>query len=134
MRHPMPPIGADEATLRERLQREQDGHRKPRLQRLSLRVTRQAQDRQDGARLLGVHRHPIGRWLARDAAGGLDAVLATHRPPGTRVSLAPEVLASLAQALHRPEGFASDAARRHWVRVRFQAKLNVARPRHTKKP
>jgi hypothetical protein len=78
-------------------------------------------------------------------------VLATHRPPGNPVSLAPEVLASLAQALRRPEGFASDAARRHWVRqthgvavkdntldtlvrVRFQAKLNVARPRHTKKP
>jgi hypothetical protein len=29
------------------------------------------------ARLLGVHRNTIGRWLARYAVGGLDAVLAT---------------------------------------------------------
>lgn len=151
MRHPLPPIREDEATLRERLQREPDGRRKPRLQMLYLLVTRQAQDRQDVARLLGVHRNTIGRWLARDAAGGLDAVLATHTPPGTPVSLAPAVLASLEQALRRPEGFASYEALRHWVRqthaveikyqtrstlvrTRFKAKLNVARPSHTQKP
>jgi hypothetical protein len=60
------------------------------------------------------------------------------------------VLASLEQALHRPEGFASYGALRQWlrrthgvevqdktlytlVRVRFKAKRKVARPRHTKK-
>jgi transposase len=118
---------------------------------LYLLVTRQAQDRQDVARLLGVHRNTIGRWLARYAAGGLDAVLATHSPPGKPVSLAPAVLASLEQALRRPEGFASYEALRHWVRqthgvevkyktlytlvrTRFRAKLKVARPSHTKKP
>ena len=101
------------------------------------------------ARLLGVHRNTIGRWLARSAAGGLDAVLATHRPPGQPVSLAPAVLASLEQALRRPEGFASYEALRPWVRqtpgvevkdkpldtlvrTRFKAKLKVARPSHTK--
>jgi transposase len=116
-----------------------------------LLVTRQAQDRQEVARLLGVHRNTIGRWLARYAAGGLDALLATYIPPGKRVSLAPEVLASLEQPLRRPEGFASYEALRQWVRqthrvevkdktlytlvrVRFQAKLKVARPSHTKKP
>ena len=51
-------------------------------------VTGQAQDRQDVARLLGVHRHTVGRWRARDAAGGLDAWLATYVPTGTPVSLA----------------------------------------------
>jgi Homeodomain-like domain len=65
MRHPVPPIREDEAALKQRLHHEHDGHKKPRLQMLYLLVTRQAQDRQDVARLLGVHRHTIGRWLAR---------------------------------------------------------------------
>jgi transposase len=151
MRHPVPPMREDEAILKERLQREHDGQRKPRLQMLYLLVTRQARDRQDVAQLLGVHRNTIGRWLARYATGGLDALLATYLPPGKPVSLAPEVRASLEQALHRPEGFASYEALRQWVqqthgvevryktlytlvRVRFKARLKVARPRHTKKP
>ena len=62
------------------------------------------------------------------------------------------MLASLEQALRRPEGFASSEALRQWVRqtpgvevkyktlytlvrvLRFKAKLKVARPSHTKKP
>src|SRR5687767_3285916 len=118
---------------------------------LYLLATRQAQDRQDVARLLGVHRHTIGHWLAHYAAGGIDALLETYVPAGKPVSLAPAVLASLEEALHRPEGFASYEALRQWVRrthgvevkyktlytlvrVRFKAKLKVARPSHTKKP
>jgi hypothetical protein len=65
MRNAVPPIREDEAALKQRLHHEHDGQKKPRLQMRYLRVTRQAQDRQDVARLLGVHRHPIGRWLAR---------------------------------------------------------------------
>jgi DNA invertase Pin-like site-specific DNA recombinase len=62
-----------EAPLKERRPRAQDGQRQPRVQRLCWLATRHAQDRQEVARLLGVHRHTIGRWLARDAAGRLDA-------------------------------------------------------------
>jgi transposase len=151
MRNPVPPIRADEAALKERLQREHDGHRKPRLQMLYRLASGQAQDRQAVARLLGIHRHTIGRWLARYAMGGLDALLATYVPTGTPVSLAPAVLASLENALHRPEGVASYEALRPWVRqtpgvegkdktldplvrVRFKAKLKAARPSHTTKP
>jgi transposase len=103
------------------------------------------------ARLLGVHRNTIGRWLALYAAGGLEALLATYVPAGKPVSLTPAVLASLAQALDRPEGFASYEALRQWVRrthgvevkyktlytivrTRFKTRLKVARPTHTKKP
>jgi transposase len=113
-------------------------------------ATRQAQDRREVASLLGVHRNTMSRWLARYAAGGLDALLATYVPAGKPVSLAPEVLASLAQALHRPAGFASYEALRHWVRRtqgvevkdttlyslvrgRFNTKRKGARPSHTKK-
>jgi transposase len=150
MRHPLPLMHEEEAARKQRLQHASDGHKKPRLQMLDLLATRQAQDRQEVARLLGVHRHPLRRWLALYAAGGLAALLATYVPAGKPVSLAPAVLASLEQALHRPEGFASDEALRQWVRrthgvevqdktrytlvrVRFNTKLKVARPRHTKK-
>jgi DNA invertase Pin-like site-specific DNA recombinase len=88
MRHPVPPMREDEAALKERRPREHDGHRKPRVPMLSLLVTQQAQDRQEVARLLGIHRHTIGRWLARYAAGGLDAWLATYVPTGTPVQTA----------------------------------------------
>ena len=136
--------------LKQRLQHEHSGHKKPRLQMLSLLASGQARSRQDVAHLLGVHRHTISRWLALYAAGGLATFLDTYVPAGKPVSLAPEVLASLEQALHRPEGFASYEALRQWVqrthgvevkyktlytlvRTRFRAKLKVARPSHTKK-
>jgi transposase len=77
-------------------------------------------------------------------------LLATYVPPGKPASLAPEVLASLEQALRRPAGFASYEALRQWVRqthgvevkhktlytlvrTRFKAKLKVPRPSHPKK-
>jgi hypothetical protein len=136
--------------LKHRRQRAHDGQKKPRFQRLYLLASGPARTRQDVAHLLGVHRHPIGRWLALSAAGGLDAWLAIDVPAGQPVSLAPAVLASLDQALQRPEGFASDEALRRWVRqthgvevkdntldalgrTRFRAKLTGPRPSHTNK-
>lgn len=150
MRTALPPITDHTDELKHRLQREHDGHKKPRLQMLYLLASRQARTRQDVAHLLGVHRNTIGRWLAISAAGGLDALLAIYVPAGKPVSLAPAVLASLDQALQRPEGFASYEALRRWVRqthgvevqyqtlyalvrTRFRAKLKVPRPSHTKK-
>jgi putative transposase len=150
MRTPVPPMREDEARLTQRLHHEHDGQKKPRLHRLYRLATRQAQDRQDVARLLGGHRHTIGRWLARYAAGGVEAWLAPDVPPGNPVSLAQAVRARLEQGLRRPEGFASYAALRQWVaqthgvpikdkplytlvRTRFKTKLKVPRPRHTKK-
>jgi hypothetical protein len=115
MRNPVPPILEEEAALKERLRHDHDGHNKPRVPMLYPLATRQAQDRQDVARLLGIQRHTIRRWLAPYAAGGLEALLAPDVPPGKPVSLAPAVLVSLEQALRRPEGLASSEARRQWV-------------------
>ena len=64
MRNLTPPIPEEVAVLKERLQHEHDGHKKPRLQRLYVLVSQQAQTRPDVARLLGVHRHTSRRWLA----------------------------------------------------------------------
>jgi transposase len=116
MRTAIPPITESADDLKQRLQREHDGHKKPRLQMLYLPASCQAHTRQDVAQLLGVHRSTIGRWLALSATGGLAALLATHIPAGPPVSLTPAVLASLEQALRRPEGFASSEALRQWVR------------------
>src|SRR5919201_3313738 len=115
MRIAIPPLQEHADDLKQRLQRERDGQKKPRLQMLYLLASGQARNRQEVAALLGVHRNTIGRWLALYAAGGLDALLATYVPAGKPVSLAPAVLASLEQALHRPEGFASYEALRQWV-------------------
>ena len=150
MHNAIPPINEGVAALKARLRHEHDGHKKPRLQMLYLLASGQAHSRQEVARLLGVHRNTISRWLALYAAGGLAPLLATYVPAGKPVSLAPAVLASLEQALRRPEGFASYEALRQWirrthgvevkyktlstlVRTRFKAKLKVPRPRHTKK-
>ncbi len=150
MRNPVPPIPEAVTALKERLQHEHDGRKKPRLQMLYLLASGQARTRQDVARLLGVHRNTIGHWLALYESGGLAALLATYVPQGKPVSLAPAVLASLEQALRRPGGFASYEALRQWVRrthgvevkyktlytlvrTRFRAKLKVPRPSHTKK-
>ena len=151
MRTAIPPIAEHETELKQRLRREHDSHKKLRLQMLYLLASGQAHDRQEVAHLLGVHRNTIGRWLARYAARGLQALLETYVPAGKPVSLAPAVLASLEQALRRPDGFASYEALRQWVRqthgvevnyktlyslvrTRFRAELKVPRPSHTKKP
>jgi DNA-binding transcriptional ArsR family regulator len=77
------------------------------VQMLYLLASGQARTRQAMARLLGVHHNTVSHWLAVYAAGGLAALLATYIPRRKPVSLAPAVLASLAQALRRPDGFAS---------------------------
>jgi putative transposase len=150
MRTAIPPLTDHADDRRQRWQRAQNGHQKPRLQMLSLLASGQARTRQDVARLLGGHRNTIGRWLAIYAAGGLGPLLATYVPAGKPLSLTPAVLASLAQALRRPAGFASYEALRRWVRqthgvevtyqtlygivrTRFRAKLKVPRPSHPKK-
>ena len=151
MRTAIPPLTEHATDLKQRLQREHDGHKKPRLQMLYLLASSASPGppgRGASAGRPSQHHWPLAGPYA---AGGLDALLATYIPAGKPVSLAPAVLASLEQALRRPEGFASYEALRQWVRqthgvevkyktlytlvrVRFKAKLKVARPSHTKKP
>jgi transposase len=151
MRKALPLITEDANVLKQRLQHERDGRKRPRLQMLYLLASGRAHTRQDVAQLLGVHRNTIGHWLALYEAGGLDALLDLYVPAGKRLSLPPNVLAALAQVLRQPAGFASYEALRQWikqthhldvnyhtlytiVRTKLRAKLKVPRPSHTKKP
>jgi putative transposase len=151
MRKTLPVITEDVETLKQRLQHERDGRKKPRLQMLYLLASGQAQRRRDVAQLLGVHRNTIGHWLALYEADGLEALLDVYIPAGKPLSLPPDVLAAIAQALRQPAGLASYEALRQGVqqthhlevnyhtlytivRRRFKAKLKVPRPSHTKKP
>jgi transposase len=150
MRKALPVITEAAETLKQRLQREHDGRKKPRLQMRYLLAGGQAQTRQEVAQLLGVHRNTVSHWLASYETGGLEALLAVYVPAGKPLSLSPEVLASIEQVLQEPAGVASDEALRQWVqrthhvevndhtlytsvRTRFKAKLKVPRPSHTKK-
>jgi putative transposase len=151
MRKALPVITEDVETLKQHLQGELDGRKKPRLQMLYLLASGQAQTRRDVAQLLGVHRNTLGHWRAIYEAGGLDALLALYVPAGKPLSLPPDVLAAIEQALRQPAGFASYVALRQWVkqthhldvpyhtlyaivRTKFKAKLKVPRPSHTKNP
>jgi hypothetical protein len=145
------PLSEEAATLKQRLPREHDGRKQPRLQRLDLLASGHGPTRQAVAQLLGVHRKTVGHWLAIDEAPGLDALLDLYVPAGKPLSLPPGVLAALEQALRHPAGFASDEAWRQWVkpphhlevndhtlysivRTTLNATLKVPRPSHTKKP
>lgn len=150
MRRAIPSIAESAAELKQHLQREHNGRKKPRLQMLYLLASGQARTRQDVAQVLGVSRNTVGRWLTLYETGGLAALLDLYVPPGKRPSLVPEVLASIEQVLRRPNGFASYEELRQWVeqthhvpikyktlytlvRTRFHAKLKVPRPSHIKK-
>ncbi len=151
MRKALPVITEPTETLKRLLQREHHGRKEPRLQMLYWLASGQAQTRRDVAQLLGVHRNTISHWLALYEAGGLDALLDLYVPAGKPLSLPPDVLAALEQALRQPAGFASYEALRQWlkqthhldvnyhtlytiVRTKLKAKLKVPRPTHTKKP
>ncbi len=146
----IPPISESVAELKQRVQHEHHGRKKPRLQMLYLLASGQAHTRQDAAQLLGLSRNTVGRWLTTYQAGGLATLLEIYVPAGKVSSLAPPVLASLEQALHQPAGFASYKELQQWlaqthgvqvkyktlytiVRKRFHTKLKVPRPSHTKK-
>jgi transposase len=151
MRNAVPVIPEGVEALKQRLQRAHHGRKKPRRPMLYVLASGQAQTRQDVAQLLGVHRTTVGHWLALYEGGGMEALLALYVPAGKPLSLPPDVLASIAQALQQPAGFAAYEALRQWVqpphhrevnyhtlyssvRTRFKTKLKVPRPSHTNKP
>lgn len=150
MNKAVPLIHESAEELKQRLARERHPVKHQRLHALYLLASGQARFRSDVARLLGLDRNTVGRWLDQYAQGGLPALLAIYVPAGKRKPLSPAQRTQLRQRLEEPHGFASYAEARQWiqdtfgvvltynaayklVRDQLGAKLKVARPAHIKK-
>jgi putative transposase len=152
MHQPLPPIREDLETLEDRLHRERDPKRKPRLHLFVLLKSEQVTSRGDAAAHLALHRNPVATWLRRYRDGGLEALL-TYKEAGAptgQKTLPPAVFEQLKTRLATPTGFARDRESQHWLReefaldvpyptlhglVRYQLKAKRKRPRpsHAKK-
>jgi transposase len=151
MKTPIPPIHETPAELKALLTAERDAQKHQRLQALYLLQTQQARTRRQVARLLGVNRDTVGRWLAAYASGGLPQMLTIAKAPGKVPLLSPAMQQALRDRLSQPHGAASYKAIWQWLRqaygvplayktvhkfVRYtlRAKLKVPRKSHIKKP
>jgi transposase len=150
MNRTLPIIHESADELKQFLARERHPVKQQRLHALYLLASGQARFRSDVARLLGLDRNTVGRWLDHYEHGGLPALLQVYVPAGKRKPLSADQLARLRHRLADPQGFASYDAVRQWIQdtmgvtltynathklVRYQlgAKLKVARRSHIKK-
>jgi transposase len=152
MYQPLPPITEDLDTLEERLRRERDPKRKPRLHLLVLLKSGQVPSRGQAAAHLALHRNTVAVWLRRYRDGGLEALL-TYKEAGApsgQKTLPPPVFEQLKRRLATSTGFASYLDVQRWLRDEFalevpyktlhgivhyqlKAKLKRPRPSHAKK-
>jgi transposase len=148
----LPSIVENAETLRTRLRQTGDAEQKRRLHLLVLIAEGQVTTRQQAADYFAVHRNTVGRWLARYAHGGLEALLtvAVGGAPAEQRTLSPAAFAALQARLQDPTGFGSYGEVRQWliaewgatvpyaqvhrlVHRRLKAKLKRPRPQHPKK-
>jgi transposase len=151
MKQPIPPIHETAEALKRLLTAERDAQKQQRLHALYLLQTQQARTRLQVARLLGVSRNTVGRWLAAYQTGGVPQMLTIATAPGKTPLLSDAIREALRQRLAEPGGFASYKAIWQWLRqeygvpiayktvhrfVRYtlRAKLKVPRKSHIKKP
>jgi transposase len=151
MNRTIPSIHESADDLKQLLSRERHPAKHQRLHALYLLASGQARFRGDVARLRGLDRNTVGRWLDQYAAGGRAALLTIYVPAGKRKPLSADQLAHLRHRLADPQGFASYDQVRQWIQASFGvtrtynatqklvrytlgAKLKVARPSHIKKP
>ncbi len=112
----MPNVVETAAELRRLLRRERDYRRRERLLTLYLLASGQAHSRLDVARVLGVSRNTVARWLDKYDKGGLQRLLEIGKPSGRKSSLPQELLAELSERLSQPEKTTS--YRQLWMELR----------------
>jgi transposase len=150
MKKPLPPIHETPTELQQLRRATRDAQQQQRVQALSLLRTQQARTRLQVARLLGVNRDTVGRWLVAYTQGGIPQLLAIAKAPGKPPLLSEAMRQALRERLAQPQGVASDKAIWQWLRqeyglsiayktvhrfVRYtlRAKLKVPRKSHLKK-
>jgi transposase len=138
-------IAESEAELKKQLQQVREAIQKEKLQMLWWLKSGQITQQQEIGQRLGRNTATITRWLQKYRRGGLKALLAIHKAPGSQCKIQGEVLADLKRQLQDPEGFSSYGAIVEWleekhglkveygtvyatVRLRLGAKLKTARP------
>ena len=89
MKKSIPAIHETPEELRRLLHAARDAPQHPRVQALSLLPPQQARTRLQVAHLLGGSRHPVGRGLAADEAGGVAQLLTIAKAPGQAPLLSP---------------------------------------------
>jgi transposase len=119
MKQPIPPLQETPEALKRLLTAERDAQRQQRLQALSRLQTQQARTRRQVARLLGVRRHTVGRWLAADKTGGVPQMLTIAKAPGQGPLLSEARREALCRRLAEPGGFASYHAIWPWLRQEY---------------
>jgi transposase len=151
MKKPLPPIQETPTELQQLLRATRDAQHQQRVQALYLLRTQQARTRLQVARLLGVNRDTVGRWLVAYTQGGLPPLLTIAKAPGKPPLLSEVMRQALRERLAQPQGCASYKAIWHWrrqeygltiayktvhrfVRYTLRAKLKVPRKSHIKKP
>jgi transposase len=116
MKQPIPPIHETPEALKRLLAAERDAQKQQRLQALYLLQTQQARTRLHVARLLGVSRHTVGRWLAAYQTGGVPQMLTMAQAPGKVPLLSEAMREALCQRWAEPGGVASSKAIWPWLR------------------
>jgi transposase len=119
MKTPIPSIHETPAALKALRADERDAQKHQRLQALYLLQTQQARTRRQVARLLGVNRDTVGRWLTAYARGGLAQMLTIAKAPGKAPLLSPPMQRTRRDRLTEPHGFASYQAIWQWLRQEY---------------
>jgi transposase len=116
MKKPLPPIQETPTELQQLLRATRDAQHQQRVQALYLLRTQQARTRLQVARLLGVNRDTVGRWLVAYTQGGLPPLLTIAKAPGNPPLLSEVMRQALRERLAQPQGCASYKAIWHWRR------------------
>jgi transposase len=120
MKQPLPLIHEPPEALQRLLTAERDAQTPQRVYALSRLQTPQARTRLHVARLLGVSRHTVGRWLAASQTGGVPQMRTMATAPGQTPLLSEARREALRQRLAAPGGVAmaykSDTAIWPWLR------------------
>ena len=124
MKRKVPEITESVEDLKRLLRQAKKKHEVQRLNVLYLLKSRQAKNRLQVAKILGVDRGSVGTWLAAYETGGLQHLLKRGYAPGRVPILTEAQQEVLRKALETPEGFHSYVQIQEYIAETFGVKMN----------